>query len=446
MKEFVRKIISKIVNAFTVFRFNLLKRTLDDQLQSLYLNDDFEYDYNVTKSMYLDKLLSYAIKNVPFYNNLTNPVLYNFPVVNKSLYQSEGERSFQSKNISLTGKYKMNTGGSTGEPFYFYAGLRAGLVDAMHQVYQHRKMRLNPGHKLYTFNGFMPSNEQIKKNQFWRAKKNKLQMPFGSKEFSTHFLNENYFSFYLEEFKKSPPDYIRSYPSAICDFTQLLIKSGCKVKPFDLRGIQLTSEAMSEQQESIINEYWGDILYHQYGHSEVAVIASKYPSDDYYSFSPLYGEVEILDDNNIHVAPNCEGRIVVTSFHNFARPFIRYDTGDLAIYKDSENGIVKAFKITGRSQDYVVNKFNENISVTGLVFGQHFKAFAKILQWQIVNAIPGDLLVKIIKNRDFDKEDEKEIIEKLSFNGQFTVAIEYVTTIQKTARGKHKLVIREFDL
>ncbi|MCT8858004.1 hypothetical protein K5M76_14740 [Shewanella xiamenensis] len=446
MKEFVRKLIHKTVNVFTLLKFSASSGALKRQLESLYFENALERDFSTVRNFYLGRILSHAIDKVPFYNNVSNPVLCDFPVVSKAIYQSENESCFQSISMCLTGKYKMNTGGSTGEPFYFYAGLRAGLVDSMHQVYQHRKMGLKPEHKLYTFNGFMPSNEQIKKNKFWRAKKNKLQMPFGSKEFSTHFLNESYFSFYLEEFFKSPPDYIRSYPSAICDFTLLLIKSGYKVKPFDLRGIQLTSEAMSEQQEHIINEYWGDIVYHQYGHSEVAVIAAKYPGDDCYSFSPIYGEVEILDDNNIHVAPNCEGRIVVTSFHNFARPFIRYDTGDLAIYKDSENGIVKAFKITGRSQDYVVNKFNENISVTGLVFGQHFKAFAKILQWQIVNTIPGDLLVKIIKNRDFDKEDEKEVIEKLSFHGQFSVAIEYVTTIEKTARGKHKLVIREFDL
>ncbi len=446
MKEIFNKIIQKLVNSLTNIKFEFSNGQLKNQLENLYLKNDLEYDYHTLKTIHLNKILSHAARKVRFYNNICNPVLSNYPVVSKTIYQAGIESDFHSVNIRLIGKYKMNTGGSTGEPFYFYAGLRAGLVDSLHQIYQHRKMGLTPIHKLYTFNGFMPSKQQIDKKIFWQPKRHKLQMPFGSKEFSTHFLNESYFNFYLDEFLMSPPDYIRSYPSAICDFTQLLIKSGYKVKPFDLRGIQLTSEAMSEQQENIIKEYWGDIVYHQYGHSEVAVIASKYPSDDCYSFSPLYGEVEILDENNIHVAPNCEGRIVVTSFHNFARPFIRYDTGDLAIYKDSENGIVKAFKITGRSQDYVVNKFNENISVTGLVFGQHFKAFAKILQWQIVNSNPGELLVKIIKNRDFDKEAEKEVIEKLSFNGQFNVAVEYVTTIQKTARGKHKLVIRELDL
>lgn len=445
MKEMINNVIGRVVNKCAYIKFNYSRGLLKTQLDSFYLRSVDDYDFNVIKKNYLDDILLHAITKVPFYNHITKAELCNFPVVNKCIYQSFNENEFQSLDIDFAGKYKMNTGGSTGEPFYFYADLRAGLVDSLHQEYQHRKMGLTPEHKLYTFNGFMPSNEQIAKNEFWRPKKNKSQMPFGSKEFSTHFLNEKYFSFYLDEILKSPPDYIRSYPSAMCDFTQLLINAKYKIKPFELKGIQLTSEVISLQQENIIKRYWGDVIYHQYGHSEVAVIASKYPGDDCYCFSPLYGEVEILDDNDVHVAPNCEGRVVVTSLHNFARPFIRYDTGDLAIYKNSENGIVKAYNITGRCQDYVVNKFNEKISVTGLVFGQHFKAFANILQWQIVNVIPGDLLVKIIKNRNFERKDEIEIIDKLSFNGQFIVKVEYVTVIQKTSRGKHKLVIRESD-
>ncbi|MFM5297927.1 hypothetical protein ACET9X_03180 [Aeromonas veronii] len=445
MKNIFNKLFNKLVCKCTELRFNSQNKALKKQLDYLHFNQHERFDFYVVKQGYLAEMLSYAIKKVPFYKGIDGANLNNFPIVDKAMYQSRSESDFQSKNFHIIAKYKMNTGGSTGEPFYFYAGLKAGLVDSLHQEYQHKKMGLTTDSKLYTFNGYMPTRQLIEKNIFWQEKKHKSQLPFGSKEFSTHFLNEKNIGYYLSELLTTPPDYIRSYPSAMCDFTQLLINAGYNKKPFLLKGIQLTSEVMSAQQEETIKAYWGDIIYHQYGHSEVAVIASKYPGDNCYCFSPLYGEVEILDDNGNHVGPDCEGRIVVTSFHNYARPFIRYDTGDIAIYKDSNNGIVKAYKITGRSQDYVVNIFNQKISVTGLVFGQHFKAFANILQWQILNTKPGDLLVKIVKNKGYVLDDEKEILDKLGFNGQFSVTIEHVTMIQKTVRGKHQLVIREFD-
>ncbi|MEH8128185.1 hypothetical protein [Aeromonas veronii] len=445
MKNTFNDFFNKLLNTYTLLRFNYSSNCLKKQLGYLYLNQHEKYDFNLVKQDYLAKILSYVIKEVPFYKGIDKPHLNNFTIVNKSIYQARRESDFQSQLFHFIAKYKMNTGGSTGEPFYFYAGLKAGLIDSLHQEYQHKKMGLTTDSKLYTFNGCMPERQLIEKNIFWQYKRHKSQLPFGSKEFSTHFLHEKNIEYYLKELLISPPDFIRSYPSAMCDLTQLLIKAGFNEKPFSLKGIQLTSEVMSTQQEDTIKAYWGDIIYHQYGHSEVATIASKYPGDDCYCFSPLYGEVEILDEDGKHVEPHCEGRIVVTSYHNYARPFIRYDTGDLAIYKDSNNGIVKAYNITGRAQDYVVNISNQNISVTGLVFGQHFKAFANILQWQIINSKPGDLLVRIVKSKDFVQEDENEVLDKLGFNGQFSVTIEYVKMIQKTVRGKHKLVIREFD-
>ncbi|MGY0156510.1 hypothetical protein ACVQK1_06875 [Edwardsiella tarda] len=422
----------KVINKIYSFYFQLFyKGKIEATLRDFYLNNKVDV-YDVNKNFY-----SKNRWKIPFYKNLISP-----PVMNKENYRSLGENKFQSIFFMFLPKYKMNTGGSTGVPYDFHVSLKAGFIDSLHQKYQHMKAGYRDKDKIYVFNGYMPSPEDIKLKIFWRRKGNGDALPFGSKEFSSHFFNEENISFILNELMKYPPDFIRSYPSVFCDFTKLIMKIGWVKPPFKLKGIQLTSEVTTPDQEDVITKYWGDVVYYQYGHSEAATIASKHKGEDYYIFSPYYGLVEILDDNDNPVQSGEIGRIVVTSYHNTVRPFIRYDTGDLAEFRCYRGDSVLVNNILGRQQDYLITKSGKEISVTGLIFGQHFYAFKNILKWQIINKTPGDIDIYIVKMNNFSSKDEAEIKDKLSYNNEFVVKINFVDEIQKTSRGKHKLVIR----
>ncbi len=440
--EMKLSISEKIINRIYSLLFRFYKHKVQFRINDFYSGCSYD---SSPESEKINKLYQCIKKEVPFYRELSldSLSLNNLPIMDKNKYREVGEGAFQSKYLKLKPKYIMNTGGSTGQPFAFYADLRAGMIDSLHQEAQHKKAGFGKDDKIYVFNGCEIAQQSLDKNVFWKEKVNKNELPFGSKEFSSHYLNKRNIKYYVDELKKSPPQFIRSYPSVFHDFTKLLIQLGYKTPPFNLKGIQLTSEVTTSEQEFVIKDYWGNIVYFQYGHSEVAVIASKYPNEDCYTFSPIYGVVEILDEKNQHVAPNEIGRIVVTSLHNTVRPFIRYDTGDLALFKENKNSVVKVYNIVGRTQDYVVDKFNNKIAITGLVFGQHFHAFKNILSWQIINVSPGILNVKIVKMQGYSLDDEQELQEKLGFNGAFDVSFSYVDEIEKTARGKHKLVINQ---
>ncbi|WP_318480482.1 hypothetical protein [Photobacterium leiognathi] len=426
MKQITKTVvINYIVSRLYRFLFPLLKYR--KKIELFYLYDEY------VECKYKYKFLKY----IPFYKEIKER-----PVVSKELYKKHEEKNWENKYKLFLPKYKMNTGGSTGEPYEFLVSLKCGLIDDLHQEMQHRKMGFLKNDKLYVINGCEISDLDRKNSKFWNVK-SKNELPFGSKEFSSHYLNDKTVLIYLEELKRNPPQFIRSYPSVFVYLTKLLIDSDYKCPPLKLKGIQLTSEITSKQDHDFLISYWGDIIYFQYGHSEAATIASKYPGEDCYTFSPIYGEVEILDENNNPAREGDVGRIVVTSMHNIVRPFIRYDTGDLAKFKSNKNGVTKVYDILGRQQDTVLDKNNNKISVTGLVFGQHFKAFKNITNWQIENFSPGLLNVKIIKGCNYSDEDNNEIINKLSFNDSFVVSIEFVDEIKKTKRGKHKLVVSQ---
>ncbi|MEZ8257955.1 hypothetical protein AB6C49_11365 [Vibrio cyclitrophicus] len=434
----INRIKNRLVRTYHTVKY----REFEKKVREFYLN---KYSIN-NKS--IDYLLSVALKNaienVQFYNGY-KPELAKFPIIDKSTYQKYGERLFLHKNSHLMGCYKMNTGGSTGEPFEFYRDVRTGIVDNIHQKYQHLKMGFNDNDKLIVFNGCDITKKNLDEDIYWNIKSSR-ELPFGSVEFSTHYLNINTIKYYLEKLISLDVSFVRAYPSAMCEFTSLLLQLGYKSMPFTLRGIQLSSEVCSDSQLKMLQEYWGkDTIYFQYGHSEAATIAAQYPGEDGYIFSPYYGLVEILDDSGKPVKKGEVGKVVVTSFHNFARPIIRYDTGDMALLSNETNSIVKVEKILGREQDYVVDKEGNKISVTSLVFGQHFKAFKNITNWQIVNDTKGVLHVKIIPSNRWNELNEKEIIDKLSFSDRFKVTLSYVQSIEKTKSGKNRLVIGECD-
>lgn len=434
-----KKLLNKLINFTYAFLSGIFMLKERFAIYRFYSNGKFDFQYQSKRISHICRL---AKKNTVYYQDKISECdsLLDFPILDKDDFRIIGEINLISKYHFIKPKYKMNTGGSTGQPYEFYADLRAGIIDSIHQKAQHIKAGYKKNDLIYVFNGCdIPSN-LVSKNIFWKVK-NKRQLPFGSKEFSSHYLNEKNIRYYLSELIRIPPQFIRTYPSVFYEFTMLLISLDYKKPPFQLKGIQLTSEVITPEQDELIKNFWGDIIYYQYGHSEVAVIASKFPGDDCYSFSPIYGFVEILDENDKQVASNEVGRIVVTSLHNTVRPFIRYDTGDLAIFKRVYNGVVEAYNIIGRNQDYVVDRFNNKVSITGLVFGQHFHAFKNILSWQIENINPGCLIVNIVKMPSFSEVDYYELISKLSFDGSFDVKINFVNEIMKTSRGKHRLVI-----
>lgn len=424
----------KLILASVLVRLSQIER----KIEMFYMDEQVDESYIIKLRTRLIRFVS--ISNIKRYKNEKYEELRQFPISTKEIYKSFGEHNLKSRFYKLMSFYNMNTGGSTGEPYEFIVSSKAGIVDSLHQKYQHKKIGFEDGDRIVVFNGCIIDGLDVSKNIFWK-KKSQKELPFGSVEFSTHYLNPETFIFYYHQLENIKPAIIRSYPSAFLEFTKMLMLNKIQCG-FNLKGIQLTSEVVSEKEIEELESYWGDIVYHQYGHSEASVIASRYPGEDCYTFSPYYGDVEILDEQDRAVAVGEVGRIVVTSWHNYARPFIRYDTGDLARLKSIKGSKVKVSEIIGRSQDYLMDKFGYKVSVAGLVFGQHFEAFSKIIKWQFVDNGNGNILIKVVPFEKLLSVDKHEIINRVNINENFNITLVEVDDLVKTKRGKHQLVIK----
>jgi phenylacetate-CoA ligase len=215
---------------------------------------------------------------------------------------------------------------------------------------------------------------------------------------------------------------------------------------FAVKGIQLTAENAHAEQIAAIKTAFATKVFFQYGHSEASVFG--YTSDESceYSCSPLYGLVEVLREDGLAARKGEVGEIVVTGFYNFALPFVRYRTGDLAVFGGDADGIVRLKRIVGRTQDYVLTRGGERVALTALVFGQHYHAFQHIRKWQIQQDTVDQIAIRIVKAKGYSSADEDEIRSKFQSLCGVETKFEYVDEIALTARGKFRFMIQNAGL
>jgi phenylacetate-CoA ligase len=293
--------------------------------------------------------------------------------------------------------------------------------------------------KIFTFDGVAIPPSFMAKNKFWKVT-SRNDLPYGSLHYSSLYLTNKNIKYYVDHFLNNKPSIIRGYPSFIHTIAEYLNKNNIELN-FKLKGVQLTAENIFEWQIEDIKNAFNTNVYLQYGHSEMSVFA--YTIDETYEYycSPFYGFTEIIGQNGKHVDEDELGEIVVTSFYNTALPFIRYKTGDMAIYGGNEQGIVKLKSIEGRKQDFVYKKDKEKVSITAIIFGQHYKAFKNIVKWQIQQSVPGKINIKILRGKNFSEDDKKEIIDKFKSTADIEAQIHFVDNIELTKRGKFRFVV-----
>src|SRR5690606_8345135 len=138
----------------------------------------------------------------------------------------------------------------------------------------------------------------------------------------------------------------------------------------NLEGVFLGSEYPHAHYRNVIEEVFNVKTISWYGHTERAVLA--YEKNEKFKYEPFntYGFAEAVEID-------CDNyQLIGTSYYNFAPPLIRYNTNDIISDVAIEDGILKSFRITkGREGEFVIDRNNKKINLTGLIFGRHHEIF-----------------------------------------------------------------------
>jgi phenylacetate-CoA ligase len=404
----------------------------------------------------LRELIRHAELTVPWYRNTFKTLgmtwqdirdlkdVEEIPIISK-LEISERFEEFVSDRIDKRKLSKSVTGGSTGAPLSFYLDPTYASVEAaaLNNVLQRFGCRCGDRFLVVrTQRGDLKA-----KKPYWTYNPHRNQLVINSYLMSKASMPE--IANRVREFK---PKYVLAIPSMAALFCKYLMEAGENIDPWP-RVVILSSENSYREQRKLISEAFKCQTIMQYGQTEGVAMAFEDQQYGNYHVNPFYGLVEIINrDGKPTDRTGEKGEIIGTSFYNFVMPFIRYRTGDIATIADGKSlwsvkeGIWE--RIDGRTVELIQTRDSRWIMVAALLFGTHDDTFSNVVSLQLEQKEAGKLIFRVIRGREFSSVDEKkirEMIANLTQNG-FELSFEYVESIQRTERGKQKLIIQHLEL
>lgn len=405
----------------------------------------------------LSKLLHHAYENVPYYRRVFDERglkpediqdiddLRKLPYLTKEIIQEELP-NLVAQNCPRWKLQYNTTGGSTGIPLGFYQ--ERGIARASERAFMLTQWN-RAGFKIGDRSAVLRGNviRSASKGKFWEYEPVDKSLILSS----YHMTDEN-LPQYFKKIRKFKPDFIQAYPSAITILARFMEENS--IKPFpSIKALLLGSENLYSWQRDLLGDVFQCRVYSWYGHTEQVALAGECEKSTYYHIFPEYGIVELISNDDKPVTmEDGVGEIVATDLKNFVMPFIRYRTEDLGVYTTQRCSCGRNYpllkRVEGRLQELIITKDKRLITLTALMFAQHFEAFSRVKEMQLLQQKEGELVIKIVKTPRYSTKDEQEILSKMQscvVDG-LNINFDYVDNIPRTKSGKHRFLIQKLPI
>lgn len=216
----------------------------------------------------------------------------------------------------------------------------------------------------------------------------------------------------------------------------------------NLKSINTLGEALPDALRQIVRKTFGIQFQDTYSAAEVGEIAIQCPDTENYHIQSESLIVEVLNEQNLTCAPAETGRVVITSLHNFAQPFIRYEIGDYAVVGAQckcGRGLPTLKRILGRHRNMMQTP-------SGKLFWPSFglKSSSRstpIRQAQFIQHAPDKLEAVLVSPRFLTQEEEalvrSNILDRLP--EPVDVQITYKDALERGASGKFEEFVCEIQ-
>ena len=252
-------------------------------------------------------------------------------------------------------------------------------------------------------------------------------------------MTEEYNFEFIKRVRKVKPSIMMGHAHSLYAFACFVEEHG--ITSLGIEGIISTAEILFDHERAKIESVFGKILFDRYGCEELSIIASECLAHDglHINAEGLYVEILAGDDNN-------PGKLVITDLWNRGMPFIRYEIGDMAIFKQGQctcgRGLPRLARVYGRTADLLYTPDGRTISGISVLdtFTIHVPG---IKQVQIVQNELDLLNFRVVKGDDFGEESLAVLKRKIPefFGPGMRYEFEYVDKIEQTERGKYRFSI-----
>ena len=400
----------------------------------------------------LSKLLHHAYENVPYYQKifnergLTPKDIQNFddfkklPYLTKEIIR-DNLHDLTARNYPKSTLEYVTTGGSTGIPLGFYYEKGVSMVkEWAFMLAQWNRAGFKIGDKRVILRGIVENS-----HKFWRY--NPLQKTL---TLSSGHMTDETMPAYINKIYKFHPAFLHVYPSAITILAKFMKSNN--IKPFpSIKAVLCGSENIYPWQRELLKEVFQCRIYSWYGQTEMCVLAGECEHSNSYHVFPEYGFVELLKNDGAPLTDEGElGEIIGTGFINYALPFIRYKTMDLAVYTNTSCTCGRAYPllkgIEGRLHEFIVTPKNRLISMTAI--NMHSDVFDNVKQFMFYQDTREKVVLNIIKKATYTERDteyiKRELYKKLGED--ITLEVRFVEHIPPTKSGKARFLEQKLKI
>lgn len=381
----------------------------------------------------LKEILEYTIDNIPFYKNINEPILSQFPVMNKQKYLSSYDLFFSPK-YKKEDLYVYTTSGSSGTPFMGYQDREKRKKHTADLLYFHGKCGWEIGDKYIFLRAWVSKYSSFK---LQNVKNNVIP-------FDVLSLDENMLKKIIYCIKHNHVKMILGYGSALNQLADYLDKMNISLQ--GLKVVISDSDPLKRESRIILEKHLGCPIVDRYSNEEHGLIAFSYGKDEPYEVNISSYFVELLKlDSNEYAEPGELARVVITDLYNKAMPLIRYEIGDLAVSDEySKNGVKTLRVLEGRAADMLVRK--NGIRISSASVNNYMERLDGLLKYQLVQNDIGKFELYVVEDDVHYLNEEYRNALSPCIGEDSELLVFKVKSIKSESTGKFKTFISNCKL
>ena len=357
--------------------------------------------------------------------------LKKLPIITKQIAR-EHFNEIVPDNISSLHYREGKTGGTTGEPMFYYCDENTwGYVTAT-KVYHWRKYGYEYGEP---FAAMGSASLFAKKPSLVRRIYDRLRNEI---PMNTVNLTDELCEKYIQIIRERRIRYIYGYAASIYVFTQYVASHRIDLK--QIKGVFTTSEMLTDENRELIKRTYDCVVMDCYGARDAGMNAYERA---YHEYEVGYN---VLVETTNEFEPNT-GTLLTTNLLNYTFPLIRYQFGDeaeLAPRNESKgyNGQLLN-RVLGRTSDVMRLENGHNMTATG--FSMIMKAFdVKAFTFNKTGVNEVTLTIERDKEK-YSEAQEKEIKRTIYlYTGEDAkLNIEYIDHFEPLKNGKRRYFMND---
>ena len=395
----------------------------------------------------LRSFLNVVGQRVPYYADLFKSIgfrptdlisvsdLQALPLLTKDTIRAQTERLKADGHGPLS---RSNTGGSSGQPLVFFVGKDRKSHDVAAKWRATRWWGVDIGDPEAVVWG---SPVELGAQDRIRRLRDGLMRSVLLPAFE---MSEVKLDGFVAALRKQRPKMLFGYPSALTHIAKHCQQRGVDMTDLGIRVAFVTSERLYDDQRAAIGRAFNCPVANGYGGRDAGFIAHECPSGGMH----LTAEdiiVELIGADGKPVGEGESGEVVVTHTATADFPFIRYRTGDMAIFDMRRcacgRGLPLLREIQGRTTDFVIAADGTVMHGLSLIYA--VRDLPGIHAFKIIQESRALTQVQIVREDGFDPGCVPGVVEafKRRLGNAVDIRVDLVDEIAPEKSGKFRYVV-----